>query len=114
MLLNASRSEAEELLQQLPPPRPARGPASLQDSVGEHPFGRDDLYSPHDPMEALEDRSPKGYMGAPAPELDLHGPRKGAGGLWAPPSRGAGGAGGSAAGFRAVSQSAADRSGSAG
>lgn len=119
VLLNASRSEAEELLHQLPPPRPAgRGPGSLQDSAGEHPFGRDDLYSPHDPlMDSAEDRSPKGYLAAHAPELDLPGPRKGpAGGLWAPPSRGAGGGGvgGGMAGFRAASQATTDRSTSAG
>lgn len=115
VLLNASRSEAEELLEQLPPPRPGGGPASLQDSAAEHPFGRDDLYSPHDPLMETEDRSPKSYLSAHAPGLDLPGPRKAAG-LWAPASRGAagGGAGGGVAGFRAASQAATDRSTSAG
>ena len=116
VLLNASASEAEELLSQLPPPRPGRGPASLQDSAGEHPFSRDDLYSPHDAlMDPAEERSPKSYLAAHGPELDLPAPRKAAG-LWAPPGRsaGAGGVGGGMAGFRAASLAATDRTTSAG
>ncbi|PRW59161.1 septin GTPase [Chlorella sorokiniana] len=66
-------------------------------------------------MDSADDRSPKSYLAAHGPELDLPGPRKGAG-LWAPPSRGAGagGVGGGVSGFRAASQATTDRSTSAG
>lgn len=75
VLLNASRSEAEELLCQEPPPRPG----SLQDSAK---FHADDLYSHLD--DAL---SPKSFQGS---EAEPPG-RKPEGRLWAPPSRSSGG-----------------------
>lgn len=101
VLLNASRSEAEELLREPPPPRPGRAHSgSLQDSAV---FGRDNLYAPSD-----EDASPKG-------SYELHGRKTETTRLWAPPSRGSagGGVGGRADSFRPASQSASD-AGSAG
>lgn len=96
VLLNASRSEAAELLQEPAPPRPS----SLHDSAAEGtlPFGRDDLYAHSD-----DGRSPKGSLHGQHNDLGLQPPparKPGAGmPLWTPPSsRASGGGGGAAAG----------------
>ena len=74
VLLNATRSEAEELLQCDPPPHPS----SLRDSAADH----DDL---HAKAYELEEQESRGYG---AQEMEKHGGRAPELKLWAPPSRG--------------------------